>query len=409
MDESALYEHILLITKPWFVEYVDLDKASDTVNVYVACDFNPHLRCPVCNRKCTRYDSKRRTWRHLDTCQFLTKVHADVPRTDCPEHGPLLIEVPWAEKGGRYTLLFEACVIAWLKDASINAVSRHMKLSWTAIDGIMKRAVKRGLQQQKTVKTDHLAVDEVSQKKGKRYLTIISNSDGYVIDVQDGRGKESLGAFYESLSLAQRHRIRSISMDMSPAYIHTTLDWIPDAKQKICFDKFHVAQDLNRTVNAIRKDEINNVAKEWRRPLHLSRFLWMRNQDRLTAEHQAKLNSLSSVASKTARAWAIRQYAMTLWDFDTDEQARKAWLKWHGWAVRSRLKPMVRFAKDIKEKLWGIVNAIVHKRSNAQAESLNAKIKMIKVRAKGFRNKERMKTAILFHLGGLQLTPHPHE
>lgn len=405
MDELSLYEQILFITKPWFVEHVELDKANNTVHVYVACDFDTVLRCPVCDKKCTRYDSRKRTWRHLDTCQYQTKVHANVPRTDCPEHGPLQIEVPWAEKGGRYTLLFEAYVIAWLKDASIKAVSRHMKLSWTAIDGIMKRAVKRGLQRRKTIKTAHLAVDEVSQKKGRRYLTIISNSEGHVVDVQDGRSKESLGAFYKGLSRTKRSRIRSISMDMSGAYIHTTLEWIPDAEKKICFDKFHVAQELNRTVDAIRKAEIHKVDKEWRKPLHLSRFLWMRNQDSLTAKHQEKLASLKAVASKTARAWAIRQYAMTLWHFKKAEDAKQAWLKWYGWAVRSRLKPMATQAKGIKDHLWGIVNAIVHKRSNAQAESLNAKIKMIKVRAKGFRNKERLKTAILFHLGGLQLIP----
>lgn len=405
MDELSLYEQILLITKPWFVEHVELDKASDTVHVYVTCNFDTVLRCPVCDKKCSRYDSRKRTWRHLDTCQFQTKVHADVPRTDCPEHGPLLIGVPWAEKGGRYTLLFEAYVIAWLKDASIKAVSRHMKLSWTAIDGIMKRSVKRGLQRRKTIKTDHLAVDEISQKKGRRYLTIISNSEGHIVDVQDGRSKESLGAFYKGLSWAKRSRIRSISMDMSGAYIHTTLEWIPNAEKKICFDKFHVAQDLNRAVDGVRKSEMHKVDKEWRKPLHLSRFLWMRNQDNLTTKHQEKLESLKTVASKTARAWAIRQYAMTLWDFETVDDAKQAWLKWYGWAVRSRLKPMAASAKSIKEHLWGIVNAIVYKRSNAQAESLNARIKMIKVRAKGFRNKERLKTAILFHLGGLQLIP----
>ncbi|WP_330178160.1 transposase family protein [Candidatus Vondammii sp. HM_W22] len=41
--------------------------------------------------------------------------------------------------------MFEALVIDWLKEVSISAVSRLMGLSWNAIDGIMQRAVKRGL------------------------------------------------------------------------------------------------------------------------------------------------------------------------------------------------------------------------------------------------------------------------
>jgi transposase len=36
---------------------------------------------------------------------------------------------------------------------------------------------------------------------------------------------------------------------------------------------------------------------------------------------------------------------------------------------------------------------------------LNSKIKTIKVRSRGFRNKERFKNAIYFHLGGLDLYP----
>ena len=78
-------------------------------------------------------------------------------------------------------------------------------------------------------------------------------------------------------------------------------------------------------------------------------------------------------------------------------------MKWHGWAIRSRLKPIKTAANAIAEKLWGIINAITKKRTNAMAESINAKLKMIKVRAKGFRSEERYKTAIMFYLGGLSL------
>jgi len=27
------------------------------------------------------------TWRHLDTCQFETHLHAEIPRVQCPTHG----------------------------------------------------------------------------------------------------------------------------------------------------------------------------------------------------------------------------------------------------------------------------------------------------------------------------------
>lgn len=73
--------------------------------------------------------------------------------------------------------------------------------------------------------------------------------------------------------------------------------------------------------------------------------------------------------------------------------------------VHSRLDPIKKVAKTIKEHLWGILNAVVLKVSNGPAEGLNSRIKMIKVRSRGFRNKERFANAIYLHLGGLDLYP----
>nr|VFK02430.1 MAG: Transposase [Candidatus Kentron sp. LFY] len=53
----------------------------------------------------------------------------------------------------------------------------------------------------------------------------------------------------------------------------------------------------------------------------------------------------------------------------------------------------------------GILNAVVLKVTNGPAEGINSRIKMIKVRSRGFRNKYRFVTAIYFHLGGLNLYP----
>ena len=83
-------------------------------------------------------------------------------------------------------------------------------------------------------------------------------------------------------------------------------------------------------------------------------------------------------------------------------QINKQWLSW---AMRCRLAPMKRVAQTIKKHLWGILNAIVLKVSNGPAEGINSRIKMIKVRSRGFRNKQRFANAIYFYLGGLDLYP----
>ena len=211
--------------------------------------------------------------------------------------------------------MFEARVIDWLKEASISAVARRFKLSWNAVDGIMNRAVIRGLARRKNLPNKHLAVDEVSSKKGRKYVTIISNENGHVIEVMEDRKKASLTDFYQSLTQREISKIETISMDMSQAYISATKSCIEGWEKKICFDRFHVMQDLNKAVNEVRKSELHVIPQPFREPLHRSRFSWLRSQSTLNDKHKQQIRDLETVAVKTARAWSIRQYAGGLWSY----------------------------------------------------------------------------------------------
>ncbi|BCG39970.1 hypothetical protein TUM18780_51320 (plasmid) [Escherichia coli] len=145
MDEKSLYAHILNLSDPWQVKSLSLDENAGSVTVTIEIAENTRLACPTCGKSCSVHDHRHRKWRHLDTCQFTTIVEADVPRIMCPEHGCLTLPVPWAGPGSRYTLLFESFVLSWLKISTVDAVRKQLKLSWNAVDGIMTRAVKRGL------------------------------------------------------------------------------------------------------------------------------------------------------------------------------------------------------------------------------------------------------------------------
>lgn len=76
------------------------------------------LECPECGKAAPGYGTRRRHWRHLDTCQYHTLLMADVPRVHCSEHGVQQIDVPWVEAGSGLTALFEALVIGWLGEAT---------------------------------------------------------------------------------------------------------------------------------------------------------------------------------------------------------------------------------------------------------------------------------------------------
>lgn len=401
-----LYAQILGLSLPWEVTAVDLDRAAGQLVVKVSLAEGAQLGCPHCGRASPGYDRRVRRWRHLDTCQYVTILEAEVPRLSCPEHGVVTAAIPWAEPDSGFTQLFEALVIDWLQEASIQAVARQLGLSWGATDRIMKRAVTRGLARRDAVAPRRLCVDETSFRKRHAYVTVVTDPQaGTVLHVADDRRTGSLTAFYEGLDDAHKAGIEAVAMDMWPAYINATRAHVPGAEDKIAFDRFHVAKLLGEAVDQVRRQEHKQLRQQGREDLKGSRYVWLTDPANMTAVRKERFQALRHGTLKTARAWAIKDLASQLWDYRSRTWAKKAWNRWLGSALRCRLPPMRKVALTIKAHLWGILNAIVLKRSNGHTEGMNSRIQRIKQRACGFRNKERFRNVTYFHLGGLELYP----
>jgi transposase len=405
MRDRELYQKILGIESPWEVVDVELDTVGREVRIHVK-NAESRPACPLCGRPCGRYDTRPRRWRHLDTCQYQTILVAEVPRVECSEHGVHQVAVAWSEAGSRFTALFEALVIDWLKEASLVAVARLLNLSWQAVSGIQARAVERGLARRKSRLPSHLGVDETSYQKRHEYVTVVMDQDsGTVVHVADGRGRETLDSFFDAFSWEEREQVKSVAMDMWSAYIASVGTKIPDAGDKIAYDKFHVAQHLSQAVDKVRRQENRALVAAGDQQLKGTKYLWLWHPDRLSDDTWQAFGPLRESALKTARAWAIKELAMSLWHYRSRGWARRAWLAWFSWAIRSRLEPIREVAGMIKRHLNGILNAIVLGVTNARSEGINAKIQWIKYTARGFRNRDRFRTAIYFHLGGLDLYP----
>ena len=125
----------------------------------------------------------------------------------------------------------------------------------------------------------------------------------------------------------------------------------------------------------------------------------------MSLRQKRRFRQLQISSLKTARAWAIKELSQKLWQYKSRTWARKRWKQWLSWAMRCRLEPMKKVAKTVKEHLWGIINAILLKVSNGPAESINSRIKTVKIRSRGFRNVDRLINAVYFYLGGLDLYP----
>jgi transposase len=402
MRDNGLYATILGITSPWSVTDVRLQPAERLVEVQVTLDPLHALACPVCAAPARRYDSRERRWRHLDTCQYRTLLVADVPRVECREHGVHQVFLPWAEPGSRFTALFEALVIDWLKEASITAVARQLRLSWDAVDGVMQRAVTRGLARRKRKPIRRLGVDETSFARRHEYVTVVVDAErGDVAHVADDRGKDSLAGFFRELTPAQRDAIEIVAMDMWEPFIRTTREMVPGAR--IVFDKFHVAQHLGNAVDKVRRQEHRELMQQGDRTLVGTKYLWL--QTVLSGDRAERFEVLRSRALKVAKAWHAKEVAMELWWKRGRAAITADWEAWCRWAARIKLQPVQRVARMIATHLEGIVNAVHSGVTNALSESINTKIQGLKRMARGFRNRERFRCAIYFHCGGLDLHP----
>lgn len=408
MQDHQLYARILGLTAPWQVTDVALDDARSLIEVRVAHSGKGFLPCPTCQQASPGYDRRPRRWRHLDTCQYQTILVCDVPRIECPEHGVLQVQVPWADEGSRFTALFEGLVIAWMREASLAAVSRRLRLTWDQLDTIQRRAVARGLKRRGKVALRRIGVDETSFQRRHEYVTAVTDlkaPEPRVLHVADGRGQAALDGFYDLYSHEELETLEAVCMDMWAPYVRSTMEHVPGAEQKICYDRFHVAQHLAQAVDQVRRIESRLLQEQGDPQLKRTRYLWLRSPEKMAAGERRSLDELKDGCLKTARAWQLKEFARHLWSYVSRGWARRAWKAWLAWASRSRLQPVIKVARMIRTHLEGILNAIVLGATNAKAEALNAKIQWIKRKACGFRNRDRFRTAIYFHCGGLDLRP----
>ncbi len=410
MNDKNLYAQILGVASPWRVVSVDLRLSEGEVKVNV--EHGPaSMACPECEKTCPGYDTRLREWRHLDTCQYRTTLSAEVPRIKCGEHGVKQIDVPWAAPGSHFTLLFESLVIDWLREASMTGVASMMSLTWDQVDGIMARAVRRGLLRRELEPPRAIGVDEKSFKKRQDYVTIVTDLDRKrVVHVAEGRKREALQGFYCQFDDEELARLEVISMDMWGPYISATRDRVPDAEKKIAFDRFHVVKHLLDGVDQVRRKENRELCEMGDRRLVGTKYYWLENPLYMSDKRFEDFGAIRKASLRTARAWAMNDAASALWYGSRGRPAvTKRWNAWLKWPPRCRMKPMMKVGKMIKRHLWGIVNAIVHGVTNAAAEGFNSVVQKLKGRACGYRNRERFKNAIYFHLGGLNLYPRAGE
>ena len=407
MQDTKLFETIPGITAPWHIACVELKPADQRVDLWL--EHEPtRWSCPECDMALSGFDhSEERTWRHLDTCQLQTHLHAEIPRVECPTHGVKQVRVPWAEPRSPFTLLMERLIIDLILQCStVKGACQIARVSWDEAWGVMSRAVARGQSRKEARPIGSIGVDEKAFRKGHRYNTLVCNLERSTVEfVAQDRTTESLAAYYAQLTEAQKTALRAVAMDMWEPYIGATRAGLPDGDTKIVCDRFHIMRDMTKAVDAVRKQEHRAFLREGDdSPLTGTKYLWLFSDERRPERHAETFATLRALNLRVGRAWAIKEALRTLWTYRQPAAVTRFFARWYGWAVRSRLESVKDVAATLKRHLAGVLRFVKHPITNGVAEGLNSKIMSIKRKAGGFRNPANFTTAIYVHCGGLTYT-----
>jgi len=396
MRDINLFQLALGLVPPWMVSDAKFDADKKRLDIEIDFKTGGRFPCPECGKAdCPVHDTVKKSWRHLNFFQHEAFLHARVARIDCPEHGVRLVDVPWARPGSGFTLLFEAFVMTLVKDMPVAAVARlvgeHDTRLWRVIQHYVDTAVAR----MNLSELRRVAIDETAAKRGQDYISLFVDIDARkVVYVTEGNDAQTVARFADHVDdhNSDASRIKEVCIDMSAAYIKGVEHNLTEAE--ITFDKFHAVKLVNDAVDAVRR-----VERRERPELKHTRFLWLKNEGRLTVAQGATLDALTRLNLKTARAYRIRLAFQEIFDQPSYDWAELILNRWYNWAIRSRLEPIKKVARTVKRHRDGILRWFDSRIANGLIEGINSLVQAAKAKARGYRSLRNL-IAITYLIAG---------
>jgi transposase len=365
-------------------------------------------RCGVCGRRARGYDRGEgaRRWRALDLGTTKAFIEAEAPRVECARHGVVVVRVGWARHQSRFTRAFEQQV-AWLAThCSKTAVCELMRISWYTVGRIIERvaADERIRQGDPLERLTRIGIDELSFRKGQRYITVVVDHDtGRLVWAREGRDKKTVLGFFDELGADRAGRIALISSDLGEWITRAVRERCPQAT--LCLDPYHVVALASSALDEVRREVWQHARragdKTGARWLKGARWALWKRPERLTERQQAKLATIEHVNRRLYRAYLLKEHLRLVFHSSPEEAVvlLEAWLVW---ARRCRIASFVKLAKTITQNKAGITATLTHRLSNARIEALNTTLRLICRRAYGFHSAEALIALAMLTVGGLK-------
>lgn len=406
MRDASLWRALLGLDRV-VVEGIDLDEEAGELVVAVRpARGAAKPRCGVCGRRSPRYDrgEGRRRWRALDLGTVQAYVVADAPRVRCPDHGVVVVQVPWARHGAGHTRAFDDQV-AWLvTHTSKSAVVELMRIAWRTVGAIVARVVAEGRGAHDPLSgLRRIGIDEISYKRGHRYLTVVVDHDsGRLVWAAPGRDRDTLRAFFDELGPRRCGEITLVSADSAEWIASVVAERCPNATR--CADAFHVVKWATEALDEVRREVWNRARRDGGDRVLAARLkgcryaLW-KNPERLTRRQRVRLAWVARANATLYRAYLLKEELRLVFKLK-GERGRALLDDWLSWACRCRIPSFVALARRIRAHRVAIEATLAHGLSNALVESTNTKLRLLARIAFGFRSPQAMVALALLDRGG---------
>lgn len=400
MNSEHLFKIALGIQDPWAVVGIQFKNSGSSKELHIDIDFKKGSKFPDdSGTLCDIYDTKQKTWRHLNFFQHACYLHCRVPRITTSNGQVRLIEVPWSRPGSGFTLLFEAYVMALIEsEMPVNKIGELINEDAHRLWTIFNHWVGRAYASDEPAVPKKLAIDETSSRKGHKYITVAVDMDERrVIHVTEGKDKSTVKTvkdYLESkaIDVAQ---VEHISMDMSPSFISGASEHFPAAE--IHFDRFHVVKLLNEAMDKVRQAE-----RKEHEELKGHKYTFLKNQNKLSDKRKKELCELITLFPTLGQAYRLKELFNDLWEMETEEEATNFLVAWCQEVENEGIEPFKQFVKTVKSHWTGIVNFCEGEINNGILEGINNKIQLAKRRARGYRCINNFKNMIYFLCGKLK-------
>jgi transposase len=402
VDVPFFFSKILGLEAPWTIEKIELEPDQKRLDIHISFKRGATFfyKDPETENEGNykAYDTRDKTWRHLNLFDHECYLHARLPRIKTKDGQVRMISPPWTGLVPGFTLLFEALILQLCKNMPVHQVAKLINTTdykiWTMLDKYV--ALARANQDFSEVSA--VGVDETSEAKGHNYISLfVDLVKKRTMFIADGKDNTTVSAFKNDLEAhsGKAENIKDVSCDMSPAFIKGVKEQLPNAK--ITFDKFHILKIINKGVDEVRREEAkkNPILKG-------CRYVFLKNEKNLTAtqkENKEKL-LLSGLNLKSMRALNIRESFQQIYRAESFETFELLLKRWYYWASHSHLPPMKKAAKTIKNHWAGILRWKESQINNGILEGLNSIVQAAKRKARGYKT-EHMKTIAYLITGGL--------